>query len=128
MHSAYFETRFRCGRKPDCWPDSFVILSAFATTGSSWSSERNSAADDVLYQKLLQTRLWLWRIEGYSPVTQHAEPSWATIMTLSEACELGHLFLQDAVYWVEQDRLFVIQCEAPDRIVFVDAFSRRLDP
>jgi len=128
MHPAYFDTRFRCGTEPDCWPDSFAIVSAYATTGVSWSSERNSAADEALRQTILERNLWLWRIEGYSPITGHAEPSWATIMPTHQACELGNFFLQDAIYWVEHDRLFVIQCSEPDRPVFVDGFSQRLDP
>jgi hypothetical protein len=127
MHPAYFDTRFRCATVPDYWPDSFVIVSAYATTGTSWSSEHNLGADAALRRTIVERNLWLWRIEGYSPVTQHAEPSWATIMAPHEACDLGGLFLQDAIYWVEQDRLFVIQCSRPDRPVFVDMFSRRLD-
>ena len=127
MHPAYFDTRFRCELPPEGWPDSYVILSAYATTGLIWSSERNIAADEALEQVLLQRELWLWRVVGYSPHTQHSEPSWATILTLSDACELGKRFLQDAIYQVERDRLFVLQCDAPERIVFVDLFSRRLD-
>jgi hypothetical protein len=128
MHPAYFDTRFRCATQPDCWPESFVIVSAYATTGVTWSSERNLGADEALRQKIVEQNLWWCRIEGYSPVTQHAEPSWATIMTPHEGCDLGSRFLQDAIYWVEQDRLYVIQCSTPDRLVFVDVFSQRLDP
>ena len=128
MHPAYSDTRFRCHVHPESWPEKFAILSAYATTGFTWSPERNASADRALEETLRQRGVWLHRLIGYSPDTQHAEPSWACNMELQEACTLGQEFAQDALYWVEQDQLFVLQCHAPDRRVFVGGFAERLDP
>ncbi len=128
MHPAYFDTYFR-GERPDgSWPNSFAVLSAYATTGSTWSRERNVSADEALERALRERGGWLHRLVGYSPRTQHEEPSWASEMSLVEACDLGRRFAQDAIYFVEKDLLFVIQCDVPDRSMLVDVFSRRLDP
>jgi hypothetical protein len=128
MHPSYFDTRFRSEIVPLPPPEAFAILSAQATTGSTWSPERNASADAALKRVLVERGGWLHRLVGYSPKTQHAEPSWAAVMPLEEACRLGQEFFQDAIYWVEHDRLFVLECHAPGRCVFVDIFSRRLDP
>lgn len=128
MHAAYFDTRFRCDIPPAVWPEVFVVLSAYATTGSIWNAERNSSADAALECELARRQIRRWRVDGYSPETGHSEPSWVAEMPVREGCGVGKQFLQDAIYWVERDRLFVIQCEFPNRLVFVGTFSRRLDP
>lgn len=128
MHPAYFETRFRCNGPAVPWPETFAIVSACATTGSIWSEDRNARADGALREALQKRGAWLHRVVGYSPLTEHAEPSWATEIGLVDACELGGRFLQDAIYWVEHDRLFVLRCRSLEERVFVDRFSLRLDP
>jgi hypothetical protein len=40
MNPVYFETRFRTDQPEIDWPSEFVILSAFATTGQSWTPAR----------------------------------------------------------------------------------------
>jgi hypothetical protein len=128
MHPAYFETRFRSKGLAVPWPESFAIVSACATTGSIWSEDRNASADEALRVALQEGGCWLHRVVGYSPLTAHAEPSWAIEIGLVDACKLGERFLQDAIYWVEHDRLFVLRCQSPEERYFVDRFSRRLDP
>ena len=45
MHPAYFDTRFRVESLPETWPEQFVILAAWATTGQQWTRAQNEAAD-----------------------------------------------------------------------------------
>ena len=45
MHPAYFETLFHLPRPVARWPDELVILSAWATTGETWTERKNRAAD-----------------------------------------------------------------------------------
>ena len=50
MHSEYFETRFWVSQEDIVHFEVFegcdwVVLSAFATTGQTWTSEQNAAAD-----------------------------------------------------------------------------------
>jgi hypothetical protein len=127
MHPAYFDTRFRIDAMPEQWPAQFVILSAWATTGQSWTQQANEAADRQLAHQLAERGLWNLRITGYSPVTGHAEPSWAFPMALSEACDLGQQFRQDALYYVEADQLSVTHCDHRRSLVPVGSFRQRLD-
>lgn len=127
MHPAYFETRFRVPAMPRQWPGMFVIVSAYATTGQTWSHAKNVSADLALASQIRDLGCWMHRITGYSPTTDHAEPSWAAEMELLSACELGLRFEQDAIYLVEGNQLYVLKCHQPESRLHVDAFTARLD-
>ena len=128
MNTAYFETRFRITKSIAGWPAEFVIISAFATTGKTWTSQENEIADRRLASELVVYDVWLHRVTGYSPATGHAEPSWAVELPLDEARILGLRFHQDAIYHVNDDRLSVTRCDAPSELIHVDSFRSRLDP
>jgi hypothetical protein len=126
MHPAYFETRFRTPVPVDDWPPSFVIVSAHATTGESWSDEENARADARLEAEVA-TAGWHQRITGYSPATGHAEPGWAVVLPFDEACDLGLRFRQDAIYLVRSGELLVSHCDERRALVRVGGFDERLD-
>ena len=114
LHPAYFNVRFR-GPWPDLsHPDEFAIITAYATTGETWSEERNQAADLKLENELRETGLWMRRLTGYDPATSHAEPGWAVEMAFEVACDLGLRFQQDAIFWVSGNQVWVAKC-GPDR-------------
>ena len=123
----YYETRFRVKHpKPD-WPIEFVILSAYATTGESWTTHQNEAADSKLKDTVLTRSSWSIRVIGYSPVSGHTEPSWATDIHLNEACDIGRQFHQDAIYHVKHDELSLAYCEEEPDLVHVGDFRARID-
>jgi hypothetical protein len=128
MHSAYFETRFRTSQPITDWPPEFVILSAFATTGETWTAQQNEDADRHLASEL-RTRGggWLVRIVGYSPTSGHAEPSWAVSLPLDEACNIGQRFHQDAIYHVKNDELSVTRCKDVEVIAPGEVSMGRVD-
>lgn len=127
MHPAYFDTRFRVETMPRDWPAQFVILSAWATTGQSWTREKNEAADQNLCELLAARGLWHQRITGYSPITGHAEPGWAFPMPLNDACDLGQQFEQDALYHIEGDHLSVTHCDHRRSLIPVGSFRQRVE-
>ncbi|MBJ02808.1 MAG: hypothetical protein CMK00_08065 [Planctomycetes bacterium] len=127
FHPAYFTVRFRCPGPPPTWPDEFAIISAQATTGESWTAAENRAADQALAARLNNLAVWHARITGYSPTTDHAEPSWACELGLESACDLGAAFSQDAVYLVRADALQVVSCGPHRAPAPVAPFSSRLD-
>lgn len=126
MHSEYFQTRFRLEAAVD-YPAAFVIITAYATTGETWSPEENEAADGRLKARLEALHGPVHRIIGYSPTTLHAEPGWIVEMSVSEACRLGEAFLQDAIYVVEHDTLWVTECRSGETAE-VGSFRSRVDP
>jgi len=67
-------------------------------------------------------------VTGYSPTTMHAEPGWAVQLPFDVACDLGRMFLQDAIYVIDVDQLFVSYCDDRREKVFVGEFLRRLIP
>lgn len=127
MNPEYFKTRFRTEAPFNEWPNSFAIITAYATTGETWSPERNRLADEELRKILSEKYESILRITGYSPTTYHAEPGWAVEMDLESAKEIGWRFLQDAIYFVNEGKLFVVKCSSDDALIFVDEFTNRLD-
>lgn len=126
LHPAYFEIRFRTDLAPTSWPDRFAIVTAYATTGQKWSEDENQTADQRLVEEILTRGLWHVRLTGYSPNDGHAEPGWAVEISLDEARSLGQKFLQDAIYWIAGDELWVTHCEERSPMVKVGEFRERL--
>ena len=126
MHPAYFETRFHTPVLDVEWPQEFVIVSAYATTGEHWPLERNLAADRELESYLRGMRIWIRRITGYSPTSVHAEPSWAAVVPFDAACDLGLSFHQDAIYHVADDVLSISYCDHRRDLIQVGNFRERL--
>ncbi len=128
MHPAYFNTRFRlAGDEAPDWPEEFVIISAYATTGERWSPDENAAADDALHGELRRRNVWIDYLTGYAPDRGHAEPSFAVNLTLDDARALGRRFRQDAIFHVRGDDLSVTHCHDGSELVPVGSFRERVD-
>ena len=127
MEPAYFETRFLVEEPVAHWPDEFAIITAYATTGETWTREENEAADHRLHAALSERSDWLIRITGYSPATGHGEPGWAAALPFDAACDLGLEFEQDAIYYVAGDDLSVTYCDERRNPVAVGGFRERID-
>lgn len=126
FHPSYIETQFRQEQSISDWPEEFAIITAFATTGETWTVEKNKTADQALEGELQANCRWHKRVTGYSPTTGHAEPGWAVEMALAEACDLGLRYLQDAIYFVSGDELAVILCAQPSERLLIGSFRERL--
>jgi hypothetical protein len=126
MDPIYFETHFRLPGPMPCWPHDFVIVSAFATTGQTWTQERNKAADLDLHAELAKRGCWIARLIGFSSTTGHAEPSWTAEIDMGDGCDLGLRYHQDAIYHVLNDQLSVSYCDSRRELVPVGRFRERL--
>jgi hypothetical protein len=127
MNPIYAKTRFRGGISQADRPDTFAILTAYATTGEIWSEERNLDASEKLQRELESIRCWMIDATGYSPLDGHAEPGWAADIPLDTALRLGRAFLQDAIFWVADGELFVVGCAAGSQPWRLGLFDARLD-
>jgi hypothetical protein len=127
MNPAYFETRFRMSEHISSWPDEFVIISAYATTGQTWAASDNEVSDRRLASELKNLKRWLTPMVGYSPTSGHAEPSWAVALSLDEGRAVGTKYRQDAIYHVEGDQLSVSPCDGTTEVVRMGSFRERLD-
>ena len=126
FHPAYFNTRFRVEQLPSSWPDSFVIVTAYATTGERWPADENKRGDEALTRRAAELGGWSLRVTGYDPVTGHAEPGWALEIDLETGVGLGREFRQDAIYQVEGDRLVAVSC-GENGVAAVGGFRERVD-
>jgi hypothetical protein len=126
LHPAYFAVRFRTGTHVAEWPTSFAIITAYATTGETWTEARNREADGRLHAELFTRGLRPIRITGFDPDTQHAEPGWAVELPQAEALEMGRRYLQDAIFHVVGDELSVCSCAPEGRCAAVGSFTDRL--
>ncbi len=126
LHPAYFNIAFRTEAPVLEWPAAVVIIAAYATTGETWSAERNQEADQRLHAELLERGCAPIRITGFDPATGHAEPSWAVVLPLDEALAVGRDFLQDAIFVVEGDALLVAPCNRPQASQAVGHFRERV--
>ena len=127
LRAAYHVTRFRDVTSGIVWPEAFVVITACATTGSTWTPEREATADVALRADLVNRGVWHTRITGYHPDTGYAEPGWATALSVADGCALGRAYLQDAIYTVEGDELQVVLCEKPHSVEHVSGFRELLD-
>ena len=109
-------------------PEEFAIISGYATTGEKWSTERNQQADEQLHYRLVENGTWLRRVTGYAPDTGHNEPCWAIAISFDEACDIGEEFLQDAIYYVVGDDLFVSHCDSRRVKIPISKFSIKIRP
>ena len=125
MPPEYFTTRFSTPEIPS-FPDVFAIITGYATTGETWPEERNREANERLLAELEARGVWIHPITGHSPDAAHSEPGWAAALPFDEACDLGHRFLQMAIFWVRYDELFVSYCDARRGLVRVGGFRERL--
>jgi hypothetical protein len=128
MPPFYYQTRFKSDALPTPLPGTFAIITAFATTGETWTDSENEAANAALLAELDSTDRLLGSLTGYSPVTGHAEPGFAASLSFEEACDLGLRFKQDAIYYVDNGILHVSYCDERRRLEPVAAFLDRLDP
>jgi hypothetical protein len=128
MPPFYRQTRFNPDALPTPLPGTFAIITAFATTGETWTDSENQAANAALRAELDSTDHLLGSLTGYSPDTGHAEPGFAASLPFEEACDLGLKFKQDAIYYVDSGTLHVSYCDHRRRLEPVASFLDRLDP
>ena len=107
-------------------PDSFAIISAFATAGEWWTDEENEAADKNLFDSLSLMGHPL-RVFAYSTDTGHREPSWCIELSWNSACDIGLRFKQNAIYYVRDTRLFLSFCDDKRILIDVGSFRDHLD-
>jgi hypothetical protein len=128
MHAEYAQVRFNLPRLPRRWPQCFATITAFATTGEVWSPTRNKQADAKLKKFLQKLGIKIFRITGYSVKNpSHAEEGWAAPLAFDDACDIGLLFKQDAIYYIIDDALFVSYCDQRRKLIPMGRFISRVD-
>ena len=104
----YKSTVFEYQDFPNDWPKSFAILTAYATTGETWTPEQNVEADRQLEAELRKGGHRIHRISGYSKDFKTHEEGWAVEMDLKTAWDLAVKYKQVALFYYENDELLLV--------------------
>jgi len=120
----YFDTRFKDIATATDFPARFGIITAYATTGETWTDEQNIAADIRLLKELESRGVWNTRITGY--VGEHAELGWAASLSLVDTIKLGNEFEQHGIYYVDNNTLSVHLSDGSRESAHVANFSDRV--
>ena len=101
-------TVFEYQNFPKDWPKSFAILTAYATTGETWTPEQNIEADRQLEAELKKGGHRIHRISGYSKDLDTHEEGWAVVMNLKPAWDLAVKYKQVALFYYQDDELLLV--------------------
>ena len=111
--SEYYQTKFDIHDFQGNWPQAFAVITAFQTTGETWSAEKNESQNAMLHQELSDGQKWIQKVTGH--LGSHAEPGWTVEMSFEEACRMGAKYQQDAIFYIENGELFVASCTAREK-------------
>ena len=104
----YKSTVFQYQDFPADWPKSFAILTAYATTGETWTDAQNKEADQKLEAELRKGGHRIHRISGYSEDLKTHEEGWAVVMDLKPAWDLAIKYKQIALFYYHNDELLLV--------------------
>jgi hypothetical protein len=100
---------FRAAVPMDGWPDQFAIVTAYNPDGLSAEPAVNAGADAILSAALEKMGLKHFRVTGGSRDEAHQEPGWGFWpATPRSARELSRSFRQLAFFWIEHDRVSLV--------------------
>ena len=89
---------------------SFAVITAWNPEDQIQSKVTNDLLDQQLTRKLESFASHKVRADGCSPDFKHRELGWAVGIPKEQAVEIGREFGQVAIFWVEDDALFLLPC------------------
>jgi hypothetical protein len=89
---------------------SFAIVTAHNPRGQILSSCQNRLLDKQLQRHILRLERPYRALIGSSLDRRHMEKSWAIPIDKLAAVELGRVFNQNAIYYIEEDKLQLVSC------------------
>ena len=109
MNPNYFKVVF-IHNSIKVFPRTFGIITAYNPQDQSLTEGQNQKRNKLLKVKISHQMKLLGEIVGSSIDKTHQEPSFVTEGKLPELLKLGKEFEQNAVYWIKQDSLFLLDC------------------
>lgn len=88
------------------FPEEFAIITAYNPDGIGHTVEENEALNRLLKREIYHrhhSNCCLFEITGKSACGSHKEPGWGISCSLEEAIDLGGLFRQEAIFWINTD-------------------------
>ena len=117
MNPEYLNTYFKIPhQQAEELPSEFIIVTAFNPDGQNHSMELNQKFDSNLAALIQKKSLSSWRVIGGSRNFVHSEPGHAIKTNLEAGIEVGILFQQEAIFWINSGNLYLVDCSSRQQI------------
>lgn len=124
--TAYDQAHFQLDSPAVDLPVGFGIVTACNPMGVTVEASVNEGLDRDLGLFLLGQGIPHFRITGGSRDMSHAEPGYGCAVDPERIVELGRQWNQEAVFWVQEDQLFLVSCDGSKREEPLGSFRKRL--
>ena len=129
LPTEFTQVFFRATMPVDGWPKKFAVVTAHNPDGQLLEPAANDAADDALRAAIEKRGLTYFRVTGGSRDEKHREPGWGfSSATPQSAQELSQRFRQLAFFWIENDRLSLVDARTGNSTDQADWHERWLGP
>ncbi|OOE98355.1 DUF3293 domain-containing protein [Salinivibrio sp. IB643] len=106
LWKTYQSIAFHAPQAPDA--AAFAILTAFNPRSQPLSDNENYLRNERLAKAMTQAGLRYWPMNGGAPDGSWFEPGFAVAIASSDAVALAKTWEQNAIYWVENDTLWLL--------------------
>ena len=89
----------------------FAIVTAHNPMDMRLDEFKNNERNEILRKDLLQSNLIHREIIGCSEDHTHQELSFVVKCKLKQAIQMGNKFEQRAIFWVEENKLQIVDCK-----------------
>ena len=89
----------------------FAIVTAHNPMDMRLDEFKNNERNEILRKDLLQSNLIHREIIGCSEDHTHQELSFVVKCNLKQAIQMGNKFEQRAIFWVEENKLQIVDCK-----------------
>lgn len=125
----YFEAWFHCPEPPHPLPERLGIVTPCNPFGRTLPADQNAYRLGQLAAQLTAQGVAHFRADGGSLDGRHLEAGFGIIgMPLTELRQLGNQFGQDAVFWVEQDQVWLVSCQSGESRLVCRWSERQASP
>lgn len=125
LWEAYKNSVFIC-RQSLATQVSFAIISAQNPSGELKNPHLNLCLDKRFESKLQQARIPYRSVIGASADLSFQEKSWIVFCDKAQALQLGMELQQNAIYWVDQNKLFLVPVLYPQPEEYLGLFQSRV--
>lgn len=114
MNPEYLHVRFRAEIPESVITTSFGVITACNPDGKNQTDADNQIATESLRRALQEQGLVHFPVIGGSPDFTHQEAGYGVMLgSADDAVAWGRKFQQEAIFWVEEDTVFLISCSDP---------------
>ena len=111
-------------------PESFVVVTAYNPNGVKHTHRDNRYFNTQLeaeIKKRLGTGPCFFEITGQSICGSHKELGWGIDCSVAEGLELGALFKQEAIFWINERRqIYLVDVKTRQKHPIAKTFEKKL--